>query len=587
MKRTYLKYFISPAIVAVVCAAVMAVVSWAYPRWTDAVARASASNYRQEVMDALQAGDYTTARNIAQYAVRMRSFDPEAHTMLAQVHRIAGDLEAARNRYEAALAIDSTPGPDYRKTRQPWYFAEARLDLGKMAIEAAADEKALWEAVRHFELARGYDNLKDPKYAAWHDVLYKTYGALGQWARALDFGSPSNAELTLFQRRSLEDLVAVCEARQDWELGARAATELLKRDTSSVPGNRVLFRETLRNRQLDAATGHVEALQSAADPDTNYFRGQLEEAYGRLPQAAIAFMDTDSRSLYQPFALAMAHRILSALPADMVPESAPSPDSIADQLTEILERSGEIFVQPTTAYTDALVVPAGFDPPGESWLRAGAFPVRVRWTWHNATPDVMPVAQVTRDGQDALTLFHEDTVLQLQWTENTVPFTGFHGLEPGATDLPGWVEPRYTFSGQVPAPSAEIAYFEENAALKVTSPARDYIAQLWTVPLPSIRDGNYLAAGRLRTDGTGAHLAWDSKDPLEVYTFNHYLEDDARSTRWKWSAAYQRRLFENQSVRLLLGIFEQEGTAWFDDLLLVPIREPQVSVPDRSTGATS
>lgn len=578
MKPT--KHLLSLGILVLLCTVALAATAWIYPRWTDAVARASASDYRDQVRRAQDAGDLAGAREIAQYAVRMRSFDPEAHTTLAQVLRAAGDREGARKRYEAALAIDSTPGPDYRPTRQPWYFATARLDLGQMAIE----DGDVWEAVRNFELARGYAHLEQPEFAAYHDILYKTYGALGQWSRALTYGAPTDEELALFDRRNLENLVAACEARQEWELGLRAATALINRAPLSPQGHKMAFRALLLQRQLDQAETHLRVLLEGNAVDARYWEARLEEARGHLPETALAFLATDSRSIYRPFALALAHKILTALPAELVPANAPAPATILADLDNLAERAGTVFVQPTTPYTDALLTPVGFDPPDADGLRAGAFPVVTRWEYHNVTPDQPPVAQVSVGERDAMTLYHGKNILQLQWTENALPFTGFDRLEEGMTAIPGWVEPRLSFSGEVAVSSATVAFEGQNAALKVTSPDDKHIAQIWSVPLPALRDGNYLAAGRMRSDGAKGHLAWDSKDPLEVHTINHYLADSAQNSRWTWSAAYQRRLFEDQSLRMLLGIYQNAGTVWFDDLLLIPLVEPFVAVPDTQQG---
>jgi len=158
-------------IAAAVCLALLVAFVYGYPRAFSVIERDHPGNYQQRVAELIAEGDESRAIRFATHAAATLQFDPDAWTLLAELHRDAGDSASAQSAAGEAVAIRQTLSD--HPTQRPWYHAPARLLLSDLSLEHGYGARA----AAHLELARPY-------YEGAPDALAERYARLNLPLRA-------------------------------------------------------------------------------------------------------------------------------------------------------------------------------------------------------------------------------------------------------------------------------------------------------------------------------------------------------------------------------------------------------------------
>ncbi|MDQ1256416.1 MAG: hypothetical protein QG656_1012 [Candidatus Hydrogenedentes bacterium] len=550
------------AIVALVAAAYAAFV-WGYPRVFPSIEQAYPDHFEANVAKALADGNVNQALRLAKHATAWRPIDPMTHTVYGQALLSAGQEDAARVAFGKVFAIDRTMAPDFRWTHQPYYFAMARLELGRLAIDGGN----LAEAVSQFELARAYATLTDKAFEPYWPALYAAYSRCGAWWRALAFGRPEPAYVDALSAEERLTLVRACETEQTWDF----ALDLCGRFAPAEPG--WVEARFIAGRAHTAAGNAGEALAAfteaagAGQGDAPYFIGLLKEQAG-ASDAAEWYLRTTPSSVYRPLALAKA-----------VASNGPSLDTARVELQAFFEGRGAAgYPMPVPEMLDAQgrlkILAATMDRA--HYLSGGRFLMSILWEKRQTSTQPVPAAlsvSVEPDGTGVSAM--GDRAIQIQWVTNQVFSIEAAALDPAEGLTPGFVEAEALSGAPKTAPAAIAREEGSRPFIHIAKTTPDGAAELLSVPAASQQGGGYWIGWRMREDGPEALVRLRFEDDREQGVASAQAFSGIVTTDWTERSAYARSHVLGSSIQLQAGIHAGAGTLDLADILLLPIVEPK------------
>ncbi len=533
---------------------------YGYPRVFPRIEASHPNNYAANVDNALEAGDVVRAVKIARHAANWHRLDPMAQTVYARALLRAGDKTAALSHLERAIRLRKEPPPSYRPTRKPLYFAPARVIRGSLEVQ----QGNLVAGVHEFEFARAFADVTAPQFAPFQTTMYDTYAACGMWARALELGTPPDNAWGELDHRGLLRFAMVCEGLEEWDLATEAARALHARETTRAYACYLIGRSALAD---DDMPGAVEALRQAMDhghPDAAFFLGQALARTGDSDGARAAFLETPGESLYRLFALARA----VDMPAG--PEATP----LVQELDTLLARPLPLRAPGAfRAYGKFVLHSADVDV---AYLEAGTkFPVLLSWMERKRRVPDGASAQFREDSDGTLVVSKGRRLFQLKWVRNEVCWSGVESLPVGETVIPGWSDTARDWYGLRDGPASRVAEDRDgNRYLEVSNDDIHKMAWLVSVPEQVQPRRSYLLAGRVRTAETEACLGWRCLNRQENVEFEEKVFDQSMAPEWTWQAGWSEENLRHDTLIVEFGVIRHEGTACFDDVLLVGLEEP-------------
>lgn len=546
---------------------------YGYP-WLFGPTDASDPTYfDRHVADALSRGNFERALKLARCARDLRPLDPMTHTAYGRVLLESGDVPGALERLDAAIRLQKDPMPPYRATHKPYYFAPARLTLGKYYL----DQGALLEAIAHFELARGYGTPADIGYRDFHPSLNRAYGLLGLWARALEFGDCSDRELDQLDSEEIVRIARICEGMQNWTLADRLAQRLLDRNAFTAEAHYLMGRTGLAQKQYEAAALSLERAVSDGHEQAGYFLGAALYRLGQSERACQAFLRTPPGSLYRPFALARALALLADLPEGAQDSLGTRRQELSNQLDH--EIAAIRLSMPLVVFDrQRRLVPIAVMVSEAHVASGGRFPLIILWEDKRppavSNPDRLTFAG--SDAEDTLELVAGyDVILQLQWVDNLVYWDGVERLESGACPVPGWTDTAREWFGLRHDCAAKVHRDDAGRAfLSITKPT-----WLYSVPIRvDIDRSGYILAGWCRGAQSKAQFSLQAMDRKERTVLDANILGREATEEWTWHGGYIRPRIDWNAVYVHLDVLPSAGTVSFDDILLVKIREPDLGL---------
>ncbi len=393
--------------------------------------------FEQNYANAVQEGNMQKAFEIAQRAPLVNPFDPMAHTIYGRALLERGDEVGALDSLNQAVMLRKDSSARRRETRRPYYFAPARLTLGKYYLEHGRP----LEALRSFELARAYDVPADEKYEQFHAALYQAYAQQGLWARALEFGEPSETELDGMGGEALAAVARVCEGSRDWTLAHEVAERLAKLPGFEVEAQYILGRTFLAQNLYEESLVHLQQAASSGRVQAAYYLGAAYERAGQLDQAIQAYVSSRTDDPYRLFALAKALALVSAASGNDRRGATATPEELRHELGAELARM-QALPQPSGRDGQHRLTPLSFAVSDTYRASGGRFPVVVRWRDEQVRDAPLTCTSLPSSGKEEpiLLLRTGDNVLQLQWVENQVYWQGVERLRLGDGPVPGWTD---------------------------------------------------------------------------------------------------------------------------------------------------
>ncbi len=518
---------------------------------------ATTSSYRNNIADAKAQGDFGKALSIARNATVLNRRDPMAFTTCARLVLEFGETMTAMECLDKAVRLDRGMTPPYPDTRKPYFFAPARLTMGELWLREADSR----DAVLEFDRARGYADLRSDEYAEFREPLYCAYARQGLWARALEFGEPTDTELDALDAEPLERLGRVCEGKEDWPLASRVAKRLLNSAYASYLEGRVAF-----------AAGRFEESetclqQSGPEGQALFLLGEALEQLGRHAQAVEAWFRVPSGSPHAPFALAKAWACIAQLSEAERSALGVTPETMLARI------DGEIAalprIQPPVA-RDASQrwTPVAFKQDDTYFKSGGRFPLLVAWEDAQAPATSEPL--VVHDGEP-MTLRRGNIVLQLAWAENLLHWDGIEHAPENAGEFPGWVDTAREWFSLRNKPAAHRATDDiGNAYLSI-----DQLTWFQSVPVPAHAGAGYLLAGRIKTEQGNGSLTWQALSVDERVPFERTVAKQGSPSEWTALADYAVAQPAWETMRVQLDIVPHTGSVEFDDVMLVEIGQPR------------
>lgn len=571
--------YLFPAIGVGVSAAFLLLFVYGYPRLFPLIEVSAPENFERAVANAIAAGNIPKAIKIARRATEVDRFDPEGYhirpdamvfTVYGRVLLAAGKQDEALAELHKAVNLRRRNVNPYDETRKPFYFASARLTLGKYLLE----QGQIVDAAENFELARPYASLDDPEYGDYRAALYQTYAKLGLWARALESGEPSDEELDALDAPSLVRLAHVCEGARNWPLASRVAEHLAAHDDLAAEAYYLNGRVALAQGQYEASAQHLEQAVANGRTDAAFFLGVALEKNGMPARATQAFLRAPSGDIYRPFALAKARKLLASLPENERASLGVTEQELLDGLDTEISRLRELR-RPVQHDKYVRFVPVAFQP-SEVYMKAGGrFPVLILWEDRRASAnDPARITILDSDVDDNLLLLRgTDGLLQLQWVENLVNWQSIERLEPGSGAIPGWIDTARDWFELRPDHVAQIE--KDDAGDSFLSITR--LTWYFSVPVPVKDVDGYLLLGRVKGKPGKGSIGWQALDAEERVANEDNVKSPECSDAWTWQAAYARSQFQWEAIRVLLNVAPQAGTISFDDVTLMGVKEPALS----------
>jgi len=548
---------------------------YGYPRLFPRLEAAHVSHYEANVAAAVAEGNLGDALKMARRAARVRRFDPMAYTVYGRTLLASGDEENALKQLDAAVGLEEvlSPAGELEATRKPFYFAPARLTLGKHALDQG-DPHA---AVAQFELARAYADLTGPGYASFQPDLFRAYAQLRLWARALKFGEPPDADLDRLDGSALLQLARVAEGARNWPLAERVAGRLLARNEAAVKAHYLSGRAALAREQYAEAAARLERAVAGGHPSAAYFLGNALEKLGKSAEALQAYPRVASGDVHRPFALARALALLAQLPEAERATAAAAKQGMTDELDREIAAL-RLLKAPAAHEPYRRMKPVAVAVSQAHFDSGGRFPVLILWEAENAVAAVPSelALSVAGDGDESLLLRKGNGVLQLQWVENRVNWVAVDRLQTGAGAVPGWVDSARDWFGLRSGYATQLQKDGAgNSCLNVVKPT-----WLFSVPVHA-RDGvGYLVASRVADPWGKASLTWQAMNKAELVLSEGEVLAREGEDGWTWNGAYVRSQLDWDAVRLQLSVMPRAGAVAFDDVMLVEIREPGETFPE-------
>jgi len=570
-------YFLPMAAAAIALAFLLLFV-YGYPYLLPLIEIAAPENFERAVANAMTNGNVPEALKIARRAAEDYYLDSNgyrikpgsmAFTVYGRVLLAAGRQDEALAELDKAVNLRRRNVNPYDETRKPFYFAPARLTLGKYFLE----QGQIVDAVENFELARPYASLGDPEYDDYRASLYQAYARLDLWARALEFGEPSDQELDTLDTPSLVRVGRVCEGARNWTLMGRVAERLGKREETAGETPYLLGRAALAQGQYEASARLLEQAVVSGRTGSAFFLGEALEKNGASAQAIQAFLRSPSGDIYRPFALAKAWKLLTGLPETERTSVPTTEQELLNQLDLEIARLRELR-QPVQHDKYVRLVPVAFQPSEVYSEAGGRFPLLVLWEDRRGSAnDPARMAFADSDTDDNLLLRRTDGLLQLQWVENLVNWESIDHLEPGSSAVPGWID---TARDWFDLRSDRVVHIEKDTAgdafLNITK-----LTWYFSVPVPVKDVDGYLLLGRVKGQQGKGSIGWQALDAEERVADEDNVKSPECSDAWTWQTAYARSQFQWEAIRVLLNVAPQAGTISFDDVMFMGVKEPDLS----------
>jgi tetratricopeptide (TPR) repeat protein len=541
--------------------------------WVDKTIRAS-REFEEAVPEYLEGGQLRQALAVARLAWQQASLDPEACHLYAKALMRNGKVEEAAAQYGRLFGIECMPNKNYDPlhprsnspvlaTQRPYFHSEARLEWGSH-LHGLGD---LTGAVESFELARAFGQDAPER---WEPFLYQAYGEYGAWSRAFDSASPGRDELDRLPEEILLALVRWYGCEEEWTRCLDVAETLLARGGSAAQGHFWAGRSLLAAGHVGEAEARLALAVENGHPDAAFFLGRALEGWGRSEEALAAYVGSDSRSPFHGFCLGKAILLLERTTS----ASDARVKELRNQLRRVFasEASGSLR-QHTSEGMDALLV--GFTIRKESDESNAPFLLVTHWLRDCAesSPGAEAIS-VRRRGPNHFALVLGGRCLELKWARNLVPFGSFDSLPAGANSIPGWP---MRFGQFVPGSHSDklsVQTKDGRDCLRVVSDNPSGRSLCFSVPLAAAEEDFYLLAVRCVSDGARLVAGWEWLDESDERVDSHNVVNQRMVDDWSWRGLYRERVPDAAYVRAAVGVYEDEGAALFDDVVIVPLRPP-------------
>jgi len=544
------------------------------PRLYPWIERSQPAYLESNVADLVAKGDVRKALRIAGEAVSARPGDPMALTTYGRALLEAREADKALEQLTKAVGVEAGQGRSSIETRTSYYYAPARLTLGTYYLE----QGKLVDAVENFELARAYAVPADIEYGDYHAALYQAYAKHGLWARALEFGEPSDQELDDLSSQDIVRVARVCEGEQNWTLASRLAEQLLTREAFTAEAHHLLGRVDLVQEQYEASLVNLEQAVSEGRAHSAFFLGTAFDKNGQPARAIQAFLRTPPGDLYRPFALAKALTLLANSPEHGQTFTAARRKELLAQLDNEIAGMRQLH-QSIQCGKHCRFTPVAVMTSEVHFLSGGRFPVLILWEDARA-PAVDPtrMSSLSSGVEDSpLLLKRTNSLLQLQWVENVVNWESVQRLDHDADTVPGWIDTARDWFALRSEQAAQV----QDAPTGESFLSFNSITWFYSVPI-QVKDGvGYLLAALLKDPQGKGSLGWQALDEEEYVLFEDDILAQERSDAWTWRAGYMRSQPLWDIMRVRLNVARHPGTVALDDVMLVEINEPRPTFLDK------
>jgi hypothetical protein len=557
---------ILPTIIVGVAAAILIGFVYGYPRLFPDIEASQSSHFEQNVATAMAHEEVNKALRIARRATMVFPYDPMTYTVYGRTLLDASRQGEGLTQLNAAVNLREEALPESRReTRKPYYFAPARLTLGKFYLEQGEPR----DAVANFELARAYANLAENTYHDYRRPMYTAYARLGLWARALEYDEPSEQELDGFDAVGLARIARICEGAPNWGLACRLADRYATRADFATEARYLQGRSDFAEKKYEASVANLDQAVEGRHPHAAFFLGAALEKSNQPRRAAQAYLRIGPEDVYRAFALAKALALLESLPENERALVA-APQDLAGQLdAEITALRQQAPPTLLDNYRRATLL--AFRTNGDALASGVRFPIVTLWETGKAdAPDAARIALSASDDGETLTLRRGLITLQLQWVTNEVNWYVVKRLPPGATTLPGWIDTARDWFHLRGEYAAEI--YADGAASQVLEIAEP--TWLYSVPAPVCSGGGYLLAARCKGAEHRASLGWQAMNARDHVDYENNILGATDSNVWVSHAAYMRSQLQWTTIRAQISASPGAGPILFDDVMLVHLSEP-------------
>lgn len=527
---------------------------WRTLRW----ASLDAIDYAERVPALLAKGKTAEALRTARTARERYALDPAAGFTYAQALEATENHAAANRELEAVLQISSVPASNpegSRPTLKPFFFPAARYHLGERAFAAGN----LAEAVEQFELGSAFSAMPNEAQRKTVAAAFAKFG-LHERALTLDPALPIDnafAALAKARRFALESKWAEC----------RAAAEQALKFQADLPEAYCLW--GVACIALEAPSEAERFLSAAAGkwPGATWYLGRVQEKNDKASAAIEAYLSTPQESIYRPFAVTAALRLLET----GVAAKDADPAALREERDRLLQVWTQSVAQSRDAASDTRLLSARFEPG----VSAETFPAA--FAWRLATPANAAEPVLRENGPLGIMLHHGANLIELRFVQNLLPFGDF----ARAWNIPGrfigWPERCRTPRDAVESGLAASAQVNGATVLKVTNPDPQGQVLCGSTPLAVTPGARYLLAVRCKSDPARLNAGWSWYDGNEnvVYTYN--IMNQTPAANWVWTFGYERCRESAQWMQVVVGLYQEAGAALFEQALVIPLEPPVMS----------
>lgn len=533
------------------------------------------SLFQSRVAGALASHDIERAITIARHAVDVYrpsqsarfGASPLPDTVLADVLLQAGRDNDALRHLSLATDMIRTPYPPPEETRKPFYFAPARLELGRY-WERNGQNAA---AVQNFELARVYADPAGEEFRPFAESAYQAYASQGLWSTALEIREPTDAELERLASADLEIMARVCEGKGAWRLAMRVANCLLGESEHGALAHYLLGRAFLADGHPTEAGVHLEQAVRAGHPHAGYFMGRSLEDSEKRTEAIHAYLTVAESSLYRPFAVARAGAVN--------PESSndgQSPIAATDQglLDQIVQMTAAMRPIDKTSVFDQYerFIPVAYAIPDDALSSCAPFPMLVLWEDVKAKPGISasdPHIIVDDDNDGVLSLRYQTKLLKLEWTENLLHWALTDRLPEGPGPIPCWTDTAMDWFKLRSVTVASVSREGGDTCLEING-----LTWFYSVPIAVEDDAGYLVLGRVRGRRGSGGVIFQAVAPSELVISEQSLPGEIDPENWSWQMGYFASQYFWESIRVYLGVTSGSAAVEFDDIAALAITRP-------------
>ena len=565
----------APLAIVGVCATLFLAGVYGYSLLFPSIEASRVTHFQRNVAEAMAAGNLDKALKIAHRATQVyqpswlsgKYQDPLPFAVYGSLLLQAGREDEALEQLEKALSIRTDPLPPFQDTRKPYYFAPARMTLGKYFL--SRDQPV--EAIEDFELARAYSSSQDKPTGEENAAFYQAYATLGLWGRALEYGEPSDAELGGLTPQDINCIARICEGKQNWVLAGRLAEHLIGREELAAEGHYLRGRSNLARGQYKESLADLAPAAADSHACASFFLGTALEKNGQVKEAIQAYLAVPSADPYRPFALAKASLLIANLPNDENNEATHGHASFLGELDQSLADM-QLLTRPVPFDTYFRFKPIAVTTQEGSASLGAHFPVLILWEDMKAPPsDPGPVSYVkTGKGDSVLLMRRGNLLLQLQWVDNLVNWAVIDRLPAGPGPIPGWIDTARDWFKLRPNYAMEVQKEENgNARLAITR-----LTWFYSVPVPTKPEAGYLVLGRMAGMQGKGSLGWQALETHERVVAEQLLPGDIAPNEWTWQMGYAKSQLVWDSIRIQFNVMPHAGTISFDDVMLLEIEEP-------------